>query len=262
MVEVISKQVQCRVRDDFRDLTIVDSSVTSCGKFVVENESAIPDQLQGEFQNGVRLAVDGPTQSSVTNLFRRQPDRLADCRMSTHAIVTGTFLANGQSDLYYRLSVFPIELPPLTERKEDIPLLAEHLLAQLSRKLGRPAPRLTRANVQELQRYNWPGNIRDLQHVLERSLITSKSGKLRLNLHQRTPDIEPPVSVVDTTVQASKDEVLTVSDLRFFEANNIRRALERTGGKIYGPGGAAELLDMKPTTLASRIKSLGIDPKP
>ena len=71
-----------------------------------------------------------------------------------------------RSDLYYRLSVFPIELPALGERKEDIPLLAEHLLAQLSRRLGRPAPRLTVANIRDLQRYDWPGNIRELQHVL------------------------------------------------------------------------------------------------
>ena len=82
-----------------------------------------------------------------------------------------------RSDLYYRLSVFPIELPPLSERKEDIPLLAEHLLSQLARKLGRPAPRLTIANVQELQRYDWPGNVRELQHVLERALITSAAAE-------------------------------------------------------------------------------------
>ncbi len=162
-----------------------------------------------------------------------------------------------RSDLYYRLSVFPIELPRLAQRREDIPLLAEHLLSQLARKLGRPAPRLTLANVQELQRYDWPGNIRELQHVLERALITSKSGKLRLNLSPaKTIEIHAGASALTAT-----DEILTTSELRAFEANNIRRALQRTGGKVYGTGGAAELLDTKPTTLASRIKSLGIEPE-
>jgi transcriptional regulator with GAF, ATPase, and Fis domain len=166
-----------------------------------------------------------------------------------------------RSDLYYRLSVFPIELPPLSERKEDIPLLAEHLLSQLSQKLARPTPRLTMANVQELQRYTWPGNIRELQHVLERALITTKSGRLRLNLNSR-PDMKAAGGHgVDAATQAAGDNILTASDLRTLEANNIRRALKRTGGKIYGSSGAAELLDMKPTTLASRIKSLGIVPE-
>lgn len=163
-----------------------------------------------------------------------------------------------RSDLYYRLSVFPIELPALTERTEDIPLLAEHLITQLSRRLGRPAPRLTVANIRDLQRYNWPGNIRELQHVLERALITAKSSKLRFSsLTANEPHQHSEASCHST--QATTTEVLTVSELRTFEANNIRLALERTGGKVYGANGAAELLMMKPTTLASRIKTLEIE---
>ena len=165
-----------------------------------------------------------------------------------------------RSDLYYRLSVFPIELPSLAERKEDIPLLAEHLLSQLARKLGRPVPRLTLTNVRELQEYDWPGNIRELQHVLERSLILAKSGKLRLSLSSGNAETKLP-DHSHRTDPAAAEEILTISELRAFEARNIHRALERAGGKIYGSGGAAELLDMKPTTLASRIKSLGIDLK-
>jgi transcriptional regulator with GAF, ATPase, and Fis domain len=165
-----------------------------------------------------------------------------------------------RSDLYYRLSVFPIELPPLVQRKEDIPILAEHLLSQLARRLGRPAPRLTLANVQEQQRYNWPGNIRELQHVLERALITAKSGKLRLNLTTPSAQDQPKSRPDGAAAHQSTEDILTVSELRALEANNIRRALERAGGKIYGSGGAAELLEIKPTTLASRIKSLSIEP--
>lgn len=167
---------------------------------------------------------------------------------------TGRF----RSDLYYRLSVFPIELPPLATRKEDIPLLAEHLLAQLARRLGRPAPRITLANVQELQRYDWPGNIRELQHVLERATITARSGKLNLNLVSRSTKGQRSVADADPGSSTSPAQILTAEELRSFEANNIRRALEHAKGKVYGSGGAAELLGMKPTTLASRIKSLGV----
>ena len=164
-----------------------------------------------------------------------------------------------RSDLYYRLSVFPIELPQLTKRKDDIPLLAEHLLSQLSRKIGRPAPRLTKANVQQLQQYDWPGNVRELQHVLERALITAKSGKLQLHLNEEGRKSESQTGSAHLSLPPTAEDILTVTELRKFEANNIRRALQSSGGKISGSGGAAEMLDIKPTTLASRIKSLGIE---
>ncbi len=165
-----------------------------------------------------------------------------------------------RSDLYYRLSVFPIELPPLSQRKEDIPLLAEHLLAQLARKLGRPVPCLTKANVHDLQRYDWPGNIREFQHVLERAMITSQAGRLRFQLDpvqaaRRKSTIEQPGIVASL----DDERVMTAAELRQWEAANIRRALAQSNGKVSGVGGAAERLGMKPTTLASRIKSLKIN---
>ena len=162
-----------------------------------------------------------------------------------------------RADLYYRLSVFPIELPPLSHRKEDIPLLAEHLLGQLARNIGREKPRLTKANVQALQRYDWPGNVREFQHVLERAVITSRSGKLHFDLSTENADIEG-VSAGSSARGFDDEAVLTSSELRAFEAENIRRALRQAQGKVSGDGGAAELLGMKPTTLASRIKALGI----
>lgn len=151
-------------------------------------------------------------------------------------------------------------MPSLSERIEDIPLLAEHFLSQLARKLGRNAPRLTLANVQELQRHDWPGNIRELQHMLERAMITSSSrkGKLRFNLEDSPASGSFTKNTADYDTAQEAGNILTSSELRNLETSNIRRALARTGGKIYGAGGAAELLDMKPTTLASRIKSLGI----
>lgn len=165
-----------------------------------------------------------------------------------------------RSDLYYRLSVFPIEVPSLSDRKEDIPLLAEHFLSQLARKLGRDLPRLTQANVQELERYDWPGNVRELQHVLERAAVASmaRKGKLRFNLDGSADSNQFAGTTTSASPKSESHSILTASEVRSFEATNIRRALVETSGKIYGANGAAELLDMKPTTLASRIKSLNI----
>lgn len=160
---------------------------------------------------------------------------------------------NFRQDLFYRLSVFPIELPPLRKRVEDIPLLAEHFLARLARQLGRPIPRLTLANVQELQRYEWPGNVRELQHALERACIVATDGRLRFEFARDQPRRKEPSTDVETTPR-----VMTNLELRELEANNIRAALLTSQGKIYGAGGAAARLGMKPTTLASRIKALRI----
>ncbi len=159
-----------------------------------------------------------------------------------------------RQDLYYRLSVFPVELPPLRKRPEDVPLLAEHFLAQAARKLGRPKPRLTLANVQQLQRYHWPGNVRELQHVIERAVITADGARLTVELPAgpATPHGKP------ATPAPAAGPVLTDAEVRALEAENIRAALRQAGGKVSGTGGAAELLGLKPTTLASRIRSLGI----
>lgn len=158
-----------------------------------------------------------------------------------------------RQDLFYRLSVFPMELPPLRKRVEDIPLLAEHFLARLARQLGRARPRLTLANVQELQRYDWPGNVRELQHTLERACIVATDGRLRFDLP--TTAAQRPSGPSDSP---SPQRILTDEELRAFEAANIRAALAQCQGKIYGANGAAALLGVKPTTLNSRIKSLGI----
>jgi DNA-binding NtrC family response regulator len=148
-----------------------------------------------------------------------------------------------------------MELPPLRKRVEDIPLLAEHFLARFARQLGRPIPRLTLANAQELQRYQWPGNVRELQHALERACIVATDGRLRFEFAPDPSRRKAPGPVV-TTAQ----RVLTDLEIRELEANNIRAALSASQGKIYGAEGAAAKLGMKPTTLASRIKALGIQP--
>jgi len=121
--------------------------------------------------------------------------------------------------------------------------------------------KLTLANVQQLQRYRWPGNVRELQHVLERAVIISTDGKLRFDLPEDTRPQNRKKSQQPSLLlypQSSPDQVLTDQEIRSLEADNIRRALAASGGKVYGRGGAAELLGLKPTTLLSRIRAFGI----
>lgn len=158
-----------------------------------------------------------------------------------------------RQDLYYRLSVFPMELPPLRNRVEDISILADHFLQQYSRRHGRRRPRLTLAIVQQLQRYSWPGNIRELQHVLERACIVASDSRLELDLPE-----EPSQSAAGAANPEELGRVLTESEMRENEASNLKRALAVTKGKIYGPDGAASLIGLKPTTLISRLKAYGI----
>ena len=144
-------------------------------------------------------------------------------------------------------------MPPLRERPEDIPLLADHFLALSARKLGRPKPRLTLANVRDLQRYDWPGNVRELQHVIERATITAAGHRLAFDLPAAERAKSKP-----TEPTANPERILTDAEVRALEADNLRAALRAAGGKIYGPGGAAERLGVRPTTLASRMKVLGL----
>jgi transcriptional regulator with GAF, ATPase, and Fis domain len=156
-------------------------------------------------------------------------------------------------DLYYRLSVFPIEIPPLRERKDDIVELTTHFAAQSARRLGQPPPRISRASLDMLLGYDWPGNVRELQNVVERAVIVARGNPLRF-------DLGPPAAKPLVQVAPGGDEhvPLTRAAMRRQERENLARALAQTGGKVSGPGGAAELLGMKPTTLASRLKALGL----
>ncbi len=161
-------------------------------------------------------------------------------------------------DLYFRLSVFPVEVAPLRNRVEDIPLLAEHFLKQACRRLGMPALPLKQKHVLQLQGYNWPGNIRELQNVLERAVIKSGGGALQLDL----PEVatEEAVTWMPKVETANNNhEIRTYEQWKEMEKANILAALRQTHWKVAGPGGAAELLGTKPTTLASRIKALGIE---
>ena len=168
------------------------------------------------------------------------------------AIEQGRF----REDLYYRLSVFPIEVPPLRERKEDIPVLSGYFVDIACRRFGRQSLQLTTAHIRQLQDYDWPGNVRELQNVLERAVITSQRSSLHLDMGRLNES-----RTITPTPKASRLEIsgiLTDEEMKRRERDNVAAALKRCGGRIYGPGGAAELLGMKPTTLNARIKKWGL----
>lgn len=164
-----------------------------------------------------------------------------------------------REDLYYRLSVFPVEVPPLRERREDIPDLAIHFARRAAIRMGLPPPRISRIERDRMQRYDWPGNVRELQNVVERALILAQSRPLRFaallpvaepeTSHPESPPIEP---------DSAPHPILTRTELKRIEREQIIAALKQTRGRVHGTGGAAELLAMKPTTLSSRLKALNI----
>jgi two-component system, NtrC family, response regulator HydG len=156
-------------------------------------------------------------------------------------------------DLYYRLNVFPVELPPLRDRKEDIEVLANHFLKKYAGKTHRDITSITPAAMNQLINYNWPGNIRELEHLIERNVLLARGNSIAsfdIPLVQGTVQVTPAgeTMVVSGPLRSMED----------MEREHITAALQQCGGKVFGPGGAAELLKMPPTSLYSKMKKLGI----
>ena len=149
-----------------------------------------------------------------------------------------------REDLFYRLDVFPIELPPLRERREDIPLLSWTFVKEFSNSMGKPIEKIAGDSMTALLAYSWPGNIRELRNVIERAMILARGPVLQVKLGHR-----PLQSQAGKPADGTLDQA---------ERAHIIRALERCGWRIRGANGAAEQLDVKPTTLESRMKKLGI----
>jgi len=227
------------------------------GTLFLDEVGEIPPTLQAKL---LRVLQDGQFERVGEERTRRVDVRIiaATNRVLESEVEAGRF----RRDLYYRLSLFPIEVPPLRDRKEDIPLLASHFLRLASRRLNRPAPGLTAPDLRTLQQYDWPGNVRELAHVIERAVILTDGRELRLRqalaLARPRPGRPGSTTVSSTTTPAA---AVTDAEMRRLEQENIRRAMDQAGGRIYGRGGAAELLGLKPTTLTYRMKALGIRPR-
>ncbi len=223
------------------------SHVRQMGRFEVADKGTIfldeigelPLELQAKLlrviQDGEFERLGSPHTMKVdvriiASTSRNLPDEIAKGRF--------------REDLYYRLNVFPITIPPLRQRKDDVPLLADHFVKKFSRKMGRAITKIPRDVMKALQDYAWPGNIRELEHVIERAVITSRGSVLRL------------AEKIDTAkLVAGNGGPLSIIDV---EREHILKVLERTGWCIEGSQGAASLLGLNPSTLRSRLQKLGI----
>ncbi|HEU6437130.1 MAG TPA: sigma 54-interacting transcriptional regulator [Nitratidesulfovibrio sp.] len=280
------------------------------GTLFLDEVGEIPLELQGKLlrvlQEGVfeRVGEERSRSVDVRIIAATNRDLRAD-------VEHGRF----RQDLFFRLSVFPVALPPLRARREDIALLARHFVRASCRRLNLPEPRIAHRQMAELQAYPWPGNVRELQNVIERGVIMAEGGRLVLDLppdavvtgmpgmpgvpeigrhddrgQPRTPAAGPAASgydapgfcspdqtdwtgqgrggqthrrqdgsnTTDATGSAEPVTVIPESRWRELQRANIERALAAAGGRVHGPGGAAELLGIPPTTLQSRMKTLAV----
>jgi len=218
------------------------------GTLFLDEVGELPLELQGKLLRVLQEGEFEPVGSSRT--------RSVDVRVvaaTNHDLKQAVTDGKFREDLYYRLSVFPLTLPPLRERGKDVALLAEVFARQFAARTGQRLAPIGPDVIARLREYAWPGNVRELQNVIERAVITAHDGKLNL-------DRALPVTVTGGSGHPIPDlqGVLTARDLARLERENVRRALEATGWQIAGDSGAAKLLGLAPSTLASRIKALRI----
>ena len=215
------------------------------GTIFLDEVGEIPLELQGKL---LRVLQEGEFEPVGSSRTRKVDVRVvaATNRDLGKAVADGTF----REDLFYRLNVFPLTLPPLRERGNDIVLLAEEFARQFAARAGRRLAPLGPEEGRRLRDYSWPGNVRELQNVIERAVITARDG--RLNLDRALP--VPGDATAPRTPESAR--VLTAQELARLERDNLERALEATGWQIAGESGAARLLGVAPSTLASRVKAL------
>jgi transcriptional regulator with GAF, ATPase, and Fis domain len=217
------------------------------GTLFLDEVGEIPLELQSKL---LRVLQEGTFERVGEDRVRRADVRViaATNRELFEEVEAGRF----RKDLYFRLCVFPIRMPALRDRLEDIRILAEHFARLASRRLKLPEARLAESDINLLRSYDWPGNIRELQNVIERAVIISQGGPL---------NIDVVLGPCGTTLHpaAAGSSILRKDEMESRERANILKALERTDGKIYGADGAAAILGMKPTTLASRIRKLKLN---
>ena len=216
------------------------------GTLFLDEVGEIPLELQSKL---LRVLQEGEFERVGDEATRRVDVRVvaATNRDLKAEVAAGRF----RLDLFYRLAVFPLEVPPLRERLEDVPILAAHFIRQACARFHVPEPRIAAAQIDLLQTYRWPGNVRELQNVVDRAVILARGGGLSFGI-----PTDRHVSSIEQA--ASFDQVLTERELRARERANLVAALRITGGRVSGTAGAAELLGIKPSTLTSRIKSFNI----
>ncbi len=221
------------------------------GTIFLDEISEIPIESQGKL---LRVLQESEFERVGDDVTRSVDVRViaATNRDLEQLIVEGEF----REDLFYRLSVFPIDVPPLRERGEDIVQLAQHFMEQTCRDFGRELLTLTRDQADYLRTYQWPGNVRELKNVIERAVILSQGKVLRLDLSM--PGFEPESAAAETAGER-EGRLLTEQEIRKLQRDNLVKALTLADWRVSGKGGAAELLGVKPTTLADRVRSYGIE---
>jgi transcriptional regulator with GAF, ATPase, and Fis domain len=217
------------------------------GTLFLDEVGEIPLDLQGKL---LRAIQEGQFERVGEDVARRVDVRIVAA--TNRDLAADAKAGRFREDLYYRLSVFPIRVPPLRERLGDVAVLAAHFVELACKRLNLPRPRLRRSDIETLMAYDWPGNIRELQNVLERAVIVSRGGPLRL-AGLFVPSATREAAPVETAAP-----LMSEAAIRARAKQNLEAALRECGGRIYGPGGAAARLGIKPTTLASRLKTLGI----
>jgi PAS domain S-box-containing protein len=220
------------------------------GTIFLDEVSEIPLELQGKL---LRVLQESEFERVGDDVTRSVDVRIiaATNRDLERHIVDGKF----REDLFYRLSVFPIEVPPLRERGEDVIQLAQEFLASTCKDFGREPMTLTRGQANKLRAYDWPGNVRELKNVIERAVILSPGNVLRLDASLPEVAADEPAAADDTSAEPG---FLTEQEMREFQKKNTIAALEQANWRVSGAGGAADLLGIRPTTLADRIRVLGI----
>jgi PAS domain S-box-containing protein len=222
------------------------------GTIFLDEVGELPIDLQVKL---LRVLQEGEFEAVGSSQTRKVDVRVlaATNRDLQQAVRDGKF----REDLYYRLNVFPIEVPPLRERGDDVKLLATAFAAKFAQCMGRSIEPLSDDCVRRLKAYSWPGNVRELNNVIERAVITSRDG--RLNLDRALPDGAKEALTDTSLAVVTSKKVRTAKELEALERDNLLAALEATGWRVAGEAGAAHLLGMKPTTLSSRMKALGIE---
>jgi PAS domain S-box-containing protein len=209
------------------------------GTIFLDEVGEIPLEVQAKLLRALqekefdRVGGKSPISVDVRVIAATNRDLLAAVREKTF-----------REDLYYRLNVFPVHVPPLRERKEDLPLLAHFLLKKFATRIGKPIEQVSPEALSQLDAYPWPGNVRELENIIERAVILAAGPVL---------EIDPEILAATTPTSASP-----AGSLAAVEQDHIRRVLEQTRGVIEGPSGAARILGLHPNTLRSRMKKLGI----